>query len=200
MASQPFELVTRASLLRCAYCHETDRGELEICECGSAMHRECRELLGRCTTLGCKTARAPSRDGFSWFGPIAGIALPLVCLALDPIVFRDGAAMTPNRRAIFGEYAVPAYAFMAVEMTALAIALGAQPRSRLLAVLLWAGALFATLLGVVLVPLSIAGIAAGGMGLLGFTPFFTAVAFYRAGRACFRRAPPAPRVHTNKAP
>jgi hypothetical protein len=206
VTSHPFELISRTSQLRCAYCHETDRGELEVCECGSTLHRECREALGRCTTLGCQVRRAPTREAFSWFGLLAGIVVPLVCLIFDPFFFKGGFGLQHGglqhggSGGFLGEYAVPAYAFMGVEMTALAIALGARPRSRALALLLWLGALYALVLGIVLVPLSIVGIAAAGLGLLGFAPFFTAVAFFRAGWACYRRTPsnPAP-VHVNKA-
>jgi len=38
---------------RCAYCHEASAG-LETCSgCGVLTHRDCREMHGRCLTIGC---------------------------------------------------------------------------------------------------------------------------------------------------
>jgi len=39
---------------RCPYCHGGLGNRLRVCtECGTALHRECHEELGRCTVLGC---------------------------------------------------------------------------------------------------------------------------------------------------
>ncbi|MEZ0230715.1 MAG: hypothetical protein ACAI25_18985, partial [Planctomycetota bacterium] len=45
----------------CAYCHDELDADHVLCgSCGGGLHRDCREALGRCATLGCAgdTARA----------------------------------------------------------------------------------------------------------------------------------------------
>jgi len=50
--------VPRASALRCAFCHDDLEAGPWICEgCATSLHRDCRELVGRCPSLGCR-ARA----------------------------------------------------------------------------------------------------------------------------------------------
>lgn len=44
---------------RCSICHDSARGSLRRCACGTVAHRACLLELGRCPTLGC--AEPPPR-------------------------------------------------------------------------------------------------------------------------------------------
>ncbi len=126
--------------------------------------------------------------GPSWwqtaFDIAAGIVLPLVCLAADPVVFRASSFGSP----LLGGYALLGYAAIGTGLLALAVWLLCGRPAPLLAGFLAAGALFALLLGVVLFPLSIIGLVAGGIGVLGLSPFLTAFVFWRNGVRAWARA------------
>src|SRR5687767_14435691 len=112
------------------------------------------------------------------FDVVAGIALPLICLLADPGVF----AGWPYRPVV--------YSFIGTELVVLAAWLVLQKRLRTSALFfagpLVAGGGFAFALGVALLPLSVFGLLLL-VGVLGFTPFFTAFAFARSGLRAFRR-------------
>jgi len=120
------------------------------------------------------------------FDVAAGIALPLACLAADPIVFRETSFGAP----LLGGQAVGAYVAMGTGMTALALWLTASRPAGLLAGALAASGLFALGLGLLLLPFSILGAAMLGLGLLGLSPFLTAFVLVRnavrAGRSAGR--------------
>lgn len=109
---------------------------------------------------------------------VAGIALPIVCLVADPGVFRGWA------------YRPVVYGFIGTEILVLAAWLLLQSRLRGSALYfagpLVAGGGFAFALGVALLPLTFFGLLLL-VGVLGFTPFFTAHAFLRSGWRAFRR-------------
>lgn len=109
---------------------------------------------------------------------IAGVALPLVCLLADPGVFRGWA------------YRPVAYCFIGTEILTLAAWLLLRTRLQGSALFfagpLAAGAGFAFALGIALLPLSLFGLLLL-IGVLGFTPFFTAFAFLRNGLLAFQR-------------
>ncbi|HEX7901935.1 MAG TPA: hypothetical protein VF950_29520 [Planctomycetota bacterium] len=112
------------------------------------------------------------------FDGVAGIALPLLCLLADPGVF----AGWPYRPVV--------YSFIGTEIAVLAAWLALQKRLRGSALFfagpLVAGGGFAFVLGVALLPVSVFGLLVL-VGVLGFTPFFTAFAFARSGLRAFRR-------------
>ncbi|MDB5310198.1 MAG: hypothetical protein JWO38_4400 [Gemmataceae bacterium] len=111
-----------------------------------------------------------------------GFALPAVCLALDPLVFRGGLGGRP----LLGPYAVAGYTAVAVGMAALAVWLLSGRPAALLAGVLAGGAGFALGLGLLLLPFTLIGLLVL-IGFLGFTPFLTGGVFarhaYRAWRA-----------------
>jgi hypothetical protein len=112
-----------------------------------------------------------------------GIIVPIVCLVLDPFVFKLGDEHGP----MFGEYRLFAYSFVGLEIIALATWLVAGERlgsySGIVAGVLLAGSAFAALVGVVLLPLTVLGLLCL-IGLLGLAPFLTANVYLRqAGRA-----------------
>jgi hypothetical protein len=115
-----------------------------------------------------------------------GIALPVVCLALDPILFRRGG--------VYGGmlgYAKPfVYTAIFLQMAGLAYWLRERQPSRVLAGWLAGGACFAGLLGIVLLPLSLIALMIG-IGALGLCPLFTAFVFARNARRALEAAGPA---------
>lgn len=121
-----------------------------------------------------ETVNSPIRGKLA-FDVIFGILLPLLCLMLDPAGF------------FFNHpYQGFIYLFIGLEMITLVIWLGwSQSFSNrgvaIVAGILFLGALFSLVVGLILLPLSII-FSIVLIGILGFTPFFTAVAFYRNGR------------------
>jgi hypothetical protein len=108
----------------------------------------------------------------AWAG---GIFLPLAMLAIDPAVFRGDAI---GEGPILGAFAPGCYFGISFGMLALGFHLLARPRSAVLRGVLSAAACFAILLGLVLLPFGILGsFAADGVGVLGFSPFLTALVF-----------------------
>jgi hypothetical protein len=112
-----------------------------------------------------------------------GIIVPIVCLVLDPFVFKLGDEHGP----MFGEYRLFAYAFIGLEIIALAAWLVAGERlgsyGGVVAGILLAGSAFAALVGVVLLPLTDWGLLCL-IGILGLAPFLTANGYLRqAGHA-----------------
>jgi hypothetical protein len=123
-----------------------------------------------------------------------GAIMPLVCLAFDPFVFKSDESplvevgivgLTPGSgflAARFYPWSWPAYAAIGWQIACLGAFLvaGRMPAgiSAVLTGVLWAGFAVASIVGVALiVPASLAAII--GIGFLGFTPLFTARAYYR---------------------
>lgn len=124
------------------------------------------------------------------FDVFLGIVLPILCFIFDPIIFRGNFF---GGAALFGRIQLPVYLMAFIEISALTIWLCAGKRlgrrSVALGGFLYAGALISFLIGVVLFPLSVIGIALAGLGLLGFTPFFTALVYWRNGQRAFNLSP-----------
>lgn len=131
----------------------------------------------------------PTR-GKTIFDVLFGIVLPILCFVFDPIIFRGNFF---GGTALFGRIQLPVYLMAFIEISALTIWLCGGKRlgrrSVALGGFLYTGALISLLIGVVLLPLSLIGIFVVGLGLLGFTPFFTALVFWRNGRRAFMRSP-----------
>jgi hypothetical protein len=111
-----------------------------------------------------------------------GIALPVLCLAFDPIVFR---ASTGGP--LLGRQAVAAGVAIGLGMLSLSTWLLIRWPPALFAGLLVGGATFAALLGLVLLPFSLIGLFIL-IGVLGFSPFLTAFVFWRNAVRAYRRA------------
>lgn len=123
-----------------------------------------------------------------WSDVIFGIVLPILALIFDPIVFRDTIGLG-GTIGLLAPYNVFGYLGIGLGILVLAIWLwyGDGPFSGYAAGVLFAGALFALALGVVLLPYSVLGLFVI-IGVLGFTPFFTAFAFLRNGVRAIRKA------------
>jgi len=111
------------------------------------------------------------------FDVIAGMILPIFCLAADPIVFF-------GYDSILARYRWLAYTFIGVEIMILSLWLLLGRRATGSAAFfvgpLFAGSLFALTVGLGILPATIPGIFVI-IGLLGLTPFFTALVFARNG-------------------
>lgn len=115
-------------------------------------------------------------SGRTWgqlvFDIVFGVLLPIGCLIADPIVFRAGLGDP-----LFGRYALFAYMVVGSAIFALIFWLLWRGLPAFLAGFFLADAIFALMLGVVLLPFSAMGLAIG-IGVLGFSPFLTFVVFY----------------------
>jgi hypothetical protein len=111
--------------------------------------------------------------------------LPVVCLALDPIVFRSSGG--PFGGALLGPYKVVGYSAAGLGMVSLGVWLIRRRPAGLLAGLLAGGAAFALCMGVVMLPFSLLGLVFV-VGALGFVPFGTAWAFAWQARSAWRAA------------
>lgn len=121
-----------------------------------------------------ETVNSPPR-GKLVFDVTFGILLPLFCLIFDPAEFFWS---HPYQGFI--------YLFIGLEMITLIIWLGwgqscSNTGVAIIAGILLLGALFSLVVGLILLPLSVI-FSVILIGILGFTPFFTAVVFYRNGR------------------
>ncbi|MCA1629926.1 MAG: hypothetical protein LC785_18100 [Acidobacteria bacterium] len=135
-----------------------------------------RRQLGARATRGQKT-----------FDALVGVALPLVCLYFDPIVFRS--AGFGFGAPLLGGYRIFAYAVIGLEIALLALWLALGERvgewGGMLGGALVAGALFSLVVGVVLLPYSVVGLMLL-IGALGFSPFLAAFVYWRNGRRALR--------------
>src|SRR5262245_33742482 len=150
------------------------------------------------------------QDQETMFDFIWGIVMPVVCLVFDPFVFKfnedvfvaaDRALIAPPFSAAqFATYAAPAYAFILSQWLCLSFLLiVGRPSPRLAAFtagFLATGFLFAGLLGVLLFIPSVLGLFAMGIGILGFTPLFTARAYYRRTRYASTFAEHSPNIES----
>ncbi len=118
----------------------------------------------------------------------AGVILPVLCFAFDPIVFRPSLCLGP----ILGGLGTFTYIGGALCMTAFTLWLVAGRRlSRVLTYLagiFLTASLAALALGLVLLPFSFIGLAALGLGALGFIPLLTAWVYWRNSRRAWRLA------------
>jgi hypothetical protein len=149
---------------------------------------------------------SPARQA-AMFDFIWGAIMPLVCLTFDPFVFKYGdipllhedfAGPDPMllRTAEVYPWSWPIYAIIGWQVVCLGVWLVAGRLPACVAGcpagMLWVGFAVACVVGVILAaPAAIASLM--GIGLLGFTPLFTARAFYRralmAGAVATRKLP-----------
>ena len=107
---------------------------------------------------------------------------PILCFIFDPVVFR-GWLFGP----LFPDYQIFAYLFSGLQITLLCLWLvtgsGWPLWNNLIGGMLLCGAIFCVIVGLVLAPFSLIGLAYG-IGVLGLTPFLTALVYLRnSGRA-----------------
>jgi hypothetical protein len=113
-----------------------------------------------------------------------GIVLPVICLYFDPFVLQ--APIESIEPPLLGRYVVAARVAIGLGLLSLSAWMLIRWPPALMAGLLAGGALFATLLGLVLLPFSIIGLL-WVIGVLGFTPFVTAFIFWRNAVGAYRR-------------
>jgi hypothetical protein len=135
--------------------------------------------------------RSPAQQA-AMFDFVWGIVMPVVCLVFDPFLFKAESnfwalgepslwsfSTTPE---FFGR-TIPAYAFVGTQILCLGIWLvaGRLPAdvSAVWSGILYCGFAFSAIVAVVLLVPAILGVTFFGVGLLGFTPFFTTRAFHR---------------------
>jgi hypothetical protein len=130
-----------------------------------------------------------------FFDFVWGMAMPVVCLVFDPLVFKQGDFRhdpllwmndlgAENLR--ISEHAYYAWPLLAGEIATLGAILvygkKLRPIASVLAGGLFVGFVAALCLGVILSPLAAFATLLYGIGLLGFTPMFTCWAFFRRMR------------------
>ena len=117
-----------------------------------------------------------------------GAVLPVVCLALDPVVFRySDALISPISSPVLGGYRVVGHSATAIGVASLLLWLVLRRPAGLMAGALASGAAFALGLGVVLLPFTLIGLIVL-VGALGLVPFGTAWVFARHAQAAWRAA------------
>jgi hypothetical protein len=124
--------------------------------------------------------------GQKLFDLMAGVMLPMVCIWFDPIVFNGSER---GWGGMFSAYALGGYLFIFVEVLVLLLWLLLGRRLAVLSGfvggMLSAGAFFACLLGIALLPLSLIGLMMF-IGVLGLSPFVTSFVFLRNGIRALR--------------
>ena len=111
------------------------------------------------------------------FDILFGVILPILCIYLDPIVFRRGDFLAT--KSMLPQYAIFAYLFIGLNVVLLLIETIARTRSSFMAGGLLAGGVFAFILGAKILPYSIIGLFMV-IGILGFVPFFTGFVYFRS--------------------
>lgn len=115
-----------------------------------------------------------------WLDLVGGIVLPILCVVLDPIVFKTSTILPGIGAPLLQEYVVFAYAEMLLCMSAFLYWLWSpQTASPFLAGLFGSGALFSFCLGLFLLPFSLLGLLVL-LGILGLSPFLSGFVFFRA--------------------
>lgn len=114
------------------------------------------------------------------FDLIFGVAGPILCFVFDPIVFQGGLAGPP----FLPDYQGVVYLFSGVEIILLCLWLasgkGSEVSNALIGGALLTGGFFCLTIAILLFPISLIGLAVG-IGLFGFTPFFTGIVYLRNG-------------------
>jgi hypothetical protein len=145
-------------------------------------------------TLGLTSTIEPPKTGF-WrraftskarvFDLVFGVVGPILCFIFDPIVFRAGEFAGPP---LLQDLQVWVYLISGLEIVTLLLWLvlrDSLPAKRFLGGALCAGGILCLLIGIGLFPFSVIGLAFG-IGIFGFTPFFTALVYLRNGYQAIR--------------
>lgn len=114
-----------------------------------------------------------------WVDMLGGILLPVVCVLVDPFVFRTSDTLPGGGGPLLGRYLVFGYGEILLGMTAFALYQWQQVVSPFLAGMLLVGSVFAGVLGLILLPFSFLGLLFL-IGVLGFSPFVSCFVFARA--------------------
>jgi hypothetical protein len=121
------------------------------------------------------------------FDLLFGAVAPILCFVFDPIAFKSWEVGD----ALFPKYQAFVYLVSGIEILLLILQISfgkqLQSTSRIVGGMLMSGAIFAGLIGLVLLPFSFLGLFLG-IGVFGFTPFLTALVYLRNARSAFRLA------------
>jgi hypothetical protein len=130
--------------------------------------------------------KPPTTRAQKIFDVLFGVIAPVLCFVFDPIVFKSD----------FDDGLLPAYQSFTYMVSGLEILLlivwlicgrELRPHTRLIGGLLVSGALFSSIIGVIILPFSLLGLMLG-IGIFGFIPFLTALVYWRNGRDAFQLA------------
>lgn len=136
----------------------------------------------------------PPKPGFwrRWFTKKAtvfdivfGVVGPILCFTFDPFVFRGGWLFTPP---LLPDLQVLVYLLSGLEILILLLWLvlrDSLPAKRFIGGALCGGGILCLIIGIGLLPFSVAGLALV-IGIFGFTPFFTALVYLRNGFQAIR--------------
>lgn len=120
------------------------------------------------------------------FDIIFAVVLPVLCLAMDPLVFKGDSFGSP----LLQDYQLLAYIVCTIEMglflTWRTFRRPLVEFAPVFAGAFFAGAVFSAFIGVFLLPYSVIGLMFLLLGALGFTPFLTALVFLRNGVRALR--------------
>jgi hypothetical protein len=184
---------------RCAYCHDLLGAEPVSCpRCGTQLHQDC-VVATKCPTYGCEHAfpvsvrqPAPGRAGRGvWFSAFVGVVLPVLAFTLNERGLARGIPVIPETRGgpdtwIRLAYAPEAqrslYPLIAWAIAAYIARLRGR-RAPWVRVGLWGGVLVSLLASILyarVIDAAFYGIVFFGVGLLGFTPYTTLLAYLRA--------------------
>ena len=120
------------------------------------------------------------------FDLFLGAVAPILCLFMDPGIFRWGGLPGTSRLTHFQIFA---YLEIGICIAALIFYLVTRRGSAILAGILYIGSAFSLAVGIIILPLTLVGIFML-IGFLGLTPFFTGYVFQRNARRCWRQSAP----------
>lgn len=133
-------------------------------------------------------------EGQREFDILVGTLAPVLCLLFDPIVFKSWSNSYIHDPGLYSGYRYLAYISITIGILVLFAHWFVEPlktnRAWSLAVsgILLYGTVFATAIGILLLPFSVLGLLLAVIGIFGFVPFFTAFVYLRNGVRAFRRA------------
>ena len=138
-----------------------------------------------------RQSRPPTTTGQTVFDVLFGVLAPILCFVFDPGILKSGGFGFGQRAGIFPDYQGFVYLVSGIEILLLIVWLAwgrrLQPAHSLAGGALMAGAIFSGLIGLVLLPFTLMGLALG-IGIFGFIPFLTALVYLRNARSAFRLA------------
>jgi hypothetical protein len=124
------------------------------------------------------------RSGVAW---LFGVIVPIVMVVVDPAVFQS---KTPGLGPpALGQLKVFGYVGIALGVGVMIAALAIPKRNAFVAGMLAGASLFSIAIGVAILPLSLLGLLFFGLGLLGLTPFVSALVFASRSRRVYEAAP-----------
>jgi hypothetical protein len=116
------------------------------------------------------------------FDLLLGVVAPVLCLLLDPAIFRPFAGGTGFMR----HYRLFAYLEIGLSILMLLYYMATKRASAFLTGVLFGSAIFALSLGAVILPVTLLGLLVF-IGVFGLTPFFTFFVFLRNSHRCWQQ-------------